>query len=134
VDEDGRVFPVLHRTLFVLACAEKGVIVLVLVYVDDMLCATNDESAKPELFTRLDEKYGIKDQGELTEYFSVRAQSDDEKITIMQGKYAREILTKFGYENARLVGNPLETRQGWSQWRRPRLLIAVLTTDLQSGC
>ncbi|KAE9067911.1 hypothetical protein PF010_g27277 [Phytophthora fragariae] len=35
---------------------------LVLVYVDDILVATDDEAKKCELFEALDKAYGIKDQ------------------------------------------------------------------------
>ncbi|OWZ19332.1 Copia type Polyprotein [Phytophthora megakarya] len=66
---------------------EGQTITLVLIYVDDIMVATNSEDHKCKLFEKLDEVYGIKDQG----------------------KYAREILDTFGYENAHAVGNPMET-------------------------
>ena len=47
-------------------------ITLVLVYVDDILCATNIEAAKTDLFTKLNVSYGIKDQGVLSEYLGVQ--------------------------------------------------------------
>ena len=40
-------------------------IVLVLVYVDDILCVTNDERDNLEFFKQLDDQYGMKDYGEL---------------------------------------------------------------------
>ncbi|GMF42036.1 unnamed protein product [Phytophthora fragariaefolia] len=46
---------------------EAEPIVLVLVYVDDIVVATNNETEKCNLFNELDEAYGIKDQGSLDE-------------------------------------------------------------------
>jgi len=81
---------------------------LVLIYVDDILVATNDEEGKKELFADLDKAYGIKDQGLLTDYLGVEVEQTADRITIRQSKYAREILEQFSYENAHAVGNPKE--------------------------
>ena len=90
---------------------KDGEITLVLVYVDEILCATNIESVKADLFAKLHVSYGIKDRGVLSEYLGVQVKVDASKIKISQGVYAREILDKFGFSDAHAVGNPLETRQ-----------------------
>ncbi|KAE9281523.1 hypothetical protein PR003_g27655 [Phytophthora rubi] len=80
-----------------------------IVYVlDDILVATNNEEFKTQLFQELNDAYGIKDQGLLTSYLGVEVDQTPEAITIRQGKYAREILAKLGYEQAHSVGNPME--------------------------
>jgi hypothetical protein len=84
-------------------------IMLVLVYVDDILVATDDEAKKCELFEALDKADGIKDQGLLTSYLGVEVEQTADRVTIRQTKYAREILETFGYLNAHAVGNPMET-------------------------
>ncbi|OWZ02497.1 Copia type Polyprotein [Phytophthora megakarya] len=68
----------------------------VLIYVDDILVATNREDFKVKLFSDLDEVYGIKDQGLLSQYLGIKVSQTSTKITIRQEKYAREILQKFG--------------------------------------
>ncbi|KAE9310895.1 hypothetical protein PR003_g20157 [Phytophthora rubi] len=88
---------------------EEETIVYVLVYVDDIFVATNDESYKEQLFKDLNDAYGLKDQGRLTQYLGVEVEQTHESIKISQGKYAREILEKFGYQDAHAVGNPMET-------------------------
>ena len=60
----------------------NGIIVLVLVYVDNILCATNDESENLEFFHLLDYQYGMKGQGELTEYLSVHVMVKEDSISI----------------------------------------------------
>ncbi|KAG3062131.1 hypothetical protein PI124_g22722 [Phytophthora idaei] len=82
---------------------------LILVYVDGIMVATNNELEKKKLFEELDSAYGIKDQGLLTEYLGIEVEQTASSTTIRQSKYAREILAEFGYEQAHAVGNPMET-------------------------
>jgi hypothetical protein len=83
-------------------------IMYVLVYVDDILVATNNEQCKVELFEELDKAYGIKDQGLLKEYLGIEVEQTATHIKVGQSKYAREILEKFGYSEAHAVCNPME--------------------------
>ncbi|POM69827.1 Integrase catalytic core protein [Phytophthora palmivora] len=87
---------------------ENDKIMYVLVYVDDLLVATNQEHYKTELFTELNKAYGTKDQGLLSQYLGVEVEQTESQIKIKQSKYAKEILTKFGYLNAHAVGNQME--------------------------
>ncbi|KAE9043136.1 hypothetical protein PR003_g18424 [Phytophthora rubi] len=84
-------------------------IMLVLLYVDDTMVATNSEEDKCQLFKVLDEAHGIKDQGLLKEPLGIEVKQTEDSITIRQRKYVRDILETFGYENAHTVGNPMET-------------------------
>ncbi|GMF56969.1 unnamed protein product [Phytophthora fragariaefolia] len=84
-------------------------IMYALVYVDDILAATNDEVYKEQLFKDLNNAYGLKEQGLLKQYMGVEEEQTSESIKINQGKYVREILEKFGYQNAHAVGNPMDT-------------------------
>ncbi|GMF44976.1 unnamed protein product [Phytophthora fragariaefolia] len=88
---------------------EGETIMYVLGYVDDILAATNDEAYKEQLFKHLNNAYGLKDQGLLKQYLGVEVEQTRESIKINQGKYAREILKQFRYQNAHAVGNPMET-------------------------
>ncbi|KAJ0392560.1 hypothetical protein ATCC90586_009433 [Pythium insidiosum] len=84
-------------------------IVLLLVYVDDVVCATDDEEFKSTLFRDLDNAYGLKDQGHLTEYLGVQVVQSDNGVFLHQKKYSMNILSKFGYLDANKCGNPMET-------------------------
>ncbi|GMF24181.1 unnamed protein product [Phytophthora fragariaefolia] len=88
---------------------EGEMIMYVLVYVDDILAATNDEAYKEQLFKDLNNACGLKDQGLLEQYLGVEVEQTSESIKINQGKYTREILETFGYQNAHAIGNPMET-------------------------
>ena len=76
-----------------------------LVYVDDILVATNNELCKELLFNKLNSTYGIKDQGLLTQYLGIGIDQTKEHITIRQSKYVRDILHIFGYEIAHARAN-----------------------------
>ena len=52
-------------------CACGDTVVYILVYVDDILIATNNVDYKKNLLYDLNNAYGIKDQGLLTQYLDV---------------------------------------------------------------
>lgn len=67
---------------------DDKMIILVLVHVDDVLCATNDAILSQKLFEYLDDEYGLKDQGDLSEYLGVEVMHSDKEIVISQRNYA----------------------------------------------
>ena len=60
------------------------------------------------ILLELNDAYGIKDQGLLTNYLGIEINQNEEQIAIKQRQYTREILTKYGYLNAHAVENPME--------------------------
>ncbi|KAE8991153.1 hypothetical protein PR002_g20940 [Phytophthora rubi] len=88
---------------------DGDVIMLILVYVDNITVATNSEESKCGFLQELDKAYGIKDQGLLSEYLGIEVEPTPDSITLRQGKYTREVLEAFGYNNAHDVGNSMET-------------------------
>lgn len=52
--------------------SEGGTIGIMLVYVDDVICATNNESWKSMFFGELNRKYGLKDLGHLHNYLGIQ--------------------------------------------------------------
>ena len=89
-------------------CFHGNTIVYVLVSVDDILIATNNADYKMSLMNDLNDDDVIKDQGLLTQYLGIEVKQTETQITICQGKYAKEILRKFGYDKTHAVGNPME--------------------------
>ncbi|GAB9477602.1 hypothetical protein Gpo141_00014705, partial [Globisporangium polare] len=83
---------------------------LVLVYVDDILCATKNGSFKKSLFRDLDAEYGLKDQGLLGQYLGIEVIQNDEEIIIHQQKYCTQVLERFGFGGTEThkCGNPVE--------------------------
>ncbi|KAE9042308.1 hypothetical protein PR002_g3993 [Phytophthora rubi] len=77
-----------------------GVVAILLVYVDDLIRATNNESWKVVFFEDLNGKYGIKDQGRLREYLGIQVDWTEEGVFLHQTKYAKDVLKQFGYGDA----------------------------------
>jgi hypothetical protein len=84
-------------------------VVLLLTYVDDVVCATDDEAFKIKLFDDLDKAYGLKDQGRLTDFLGIEVAQTEEGVFINQQKYAKDVLLKLGYDEANKCGNPMES-------------------------
>ncbi|GMF51657.1 unnamed protein product [Phytophthora fragariaefolia] len=84
---------------------EDGTVALVLVYVNDVLCATNNENFKSKLFEDLNAAYNLKDQGEPSEYLGFEVKQSSDEIFISQRKYTRGVLVKCGYESAILLSS-----------------------------
>lgn len=55
-----------------------GEFAIVLLYVDDILCATKNEEFKKKMFNQLNEDYGLKDQGLLNTYLGIEVEQNDQ--------------------------------------------------------
>ncbi|OWZ09437.1 LOW QUALITY PROTEIN: Integrase, catalytic core protein [Phytophthora megakarya] len=85
------------------------ILVLLMIYVDDVICATNCENFKVTLFNDLNEKYGIKDLGLLHEYLGVEIVMNKQGAFIQQKKYCEHLLERFGMADAHGCRSPMET-------------------------
>ena len=65
-------------------CFHGNTIVYVLVYVDDILIATNNADYKMSLMNDLNDDDVIKDQGLLTQYLGIEVKQTETQITICQ--------------------------------------------------
>ncbi|POM64022.1 Integrase catalytic core protein [Phytophthora palmivora] len=59
----------------------NGKFALVMIYVDDILCATKNEAFKIEMFGKLDRNYGPKGQGLLNKYLGAEQNSDGDEYS-----------------------------------------------------
>lgn len=62
-----------------------------------------------EFFADLNTKYSIQDQGRLHNYLGIQVETENEGMRIHQTKYAKEVLERFGFENARGSRSPMAT-------------------------
>ncbi|KAE9336562.1 hypothetical protein PR003_g12450 [Phytophthora rubi] len=86
-----------------------GVTAILLLYVDDIILASNDEQFKVAMFQKLDQAFGIKDQGILHDFLGVQVEITEEGIKLHQTKYAQQILDRFGFSEAQGCRTPMET-------------------------
>ncbi|POM65144.1 Integrase catalytic core protein, partial [Phytophthora palmivora] len=90
--------------------SENDTIAFVLVYVDDLICASNSEDFKCGIFDKLGKDYGIKDLGLLHKYLGIRVRQSDGEITIDQQHYAEKVLARFGLnKESNSSAIPMET-------------------------
>ncbi|GJV63463.1 putative ribonuclease H-like domain-containing protein [Tanacetum coccineum] len=87
---------------------QKGDILLVHVYVDDIIFG----STNTELCTRFEklmkEKFQISSMGELTFFLGLQVQQKKDGIFISQDKYVAEILKKFNYTDVKSASTPVD--------------------------
>lgn len=83
--------------------------VIVAVYVDDIVIATETTKKMKEIKAALSNRFDMKDLGELKSFLGVHVKQDAQKIWIGQPGYTAKILDKFGMENSKPVTTPVET-------------------------
>nr|GFA23363.1 hypothetical protein [Tanacetum cinerariifolium] len=90
---------------------QKGDILLVQVYVDDIIFrSTNKELCKA--FEKLmKDKFQMSSLGELTFFLELQVKQKDDGIFISQDKYVAEILRKFGFIYVKSASTPIETEK-----------------------
>ncbi|KAJ8537304.1 hypothetical protein ON010_g13293 [Phytophthora cinnamomi] len=87
-----------------------GEFVIVLLYVDDILCATKNEEFKKKMCNQLNEDYGLKDQGLLDTYLGIEVEQNSNSIKVHQTKYCEQILERFEFSEAHPSRIPMETK------------------------
>lgn len=94
---------------------ENGSFIVLLVYVDDIILASNDLNSISELKTFLDNKFRIKDLGNLKYFLWLEVARSSKSITLCQRKYALDILQDSGFLAVKSVAFPMEQNVKFSK-------------------
>jgi histone deacetylase 1/2 len=86
-----------------------GVVVYMLVYVDDIVLAGSSESAVEKLVATLSGSFPIKDLGRLDYFLGIEAAYSSEGMVLTQHKYALDLLHRANMEQCRPVTTPMST-------------------------
>lgn len=85
-------------------------VVLLSIYVDDGIAATNDEKLYREFLTALRKDFELSDQGKLNWYLGVSVTQDlaNKLTTLSQERYVKDVLERLGMTGATPVSTPME--------------------------
>lgn len=81
------------------------------IVVDDMLMATNDEDFRTGVETRLDQKFKIKAFGDVKSYIGLDIEQTDSYIKLTQSEYIDRLLERFGMLGCKPAKTPAKTTQ-----------------------
>ncbi|GKE14175.1 putative ribonuclease H-like domain-containing protein [Tanacetum coccineum] len=99
----------IDKTLFIRR--DKGDILLVQVYVDDIIFGSTKKSLCTEFEKMMHKKFQMSSMGELTFFLGLQVKQKEDGIFISQDKYVTEILKKFGFSDVKTASTPMETHK-----------------------
>ncbi|GKB11375.1 putative ribonuclease H-like domain-containing protein [Tanacetum coccineum] len=90
---------------------DKGDILLVQVYVDDIIFDSTKKSLCIEFEKKMHKKFQMSSMGELTFFLGLQLKQKEDGTFISQDKYVTEILKKFGFTDVKIANTPMETQK-----------------------
>nr|GEU60343.1 uncharacterized mitochondrial protein AtMg00810-like [Tanacetum cinerariifolium] len=99
----------IDQTLFIKK--QKGDILLVQVYVDDIIFGSTNKKLCKAFEKLMKDKFQMSYMGELTFLLGLQVKQKDDVIFISQDKYVAEILKKFGFTDVKSAGTPIKTEK-----------------------
>ncbi|GJT44732.1 putative ribonuclease H-like domain-containing protein [Tanacetum coccineum] len=99
----------IDKTLFIKK--DKGDILLVQVYVDDIIFGSTKKSLCVEFEQMMHKRFQMSSMGELTFFFGLQVKHKDDGIFISQDKYVADILKKFDFSTVKTVSTLIETNK-----------------------
>ncbi|GJV00069.1 putative ribonuclease H-like domain-containing protein, partial [Tanacetum coccineum] len=99
----------IDKTLFIRR--DKGDILLVQVYVDDIIFGSTNKKLGIAFDKLMHEKFQMSFMGELTFFLGLQVQQKKDGIFISQDKYVAKILKKFGFTEVKTASTPIETQK-----------------------
>ncbi|GJS95429.1 putative ribonuclease H-like domain-containing protein [Tanacetum coccineum] len=90
---------------------DKGDILLVQVYVDDIIFGSTKNSLCVEFEQMMHKKFQMSSIGELTFFLRLQVMQKDDGIFISQDKYMADILKKFDFVTVKTTSTPIETNK-----------------------
>ncbi|GJY51183.1 putative ribonuclease H-like domain-containing protein [Tanacetum coccineum] len=99
----------IDKTLFIKK--DRGDILLVQVYVDDIIFGSTKKSLCVEFEQMMHKRFQMSSMGELTFFLGLQVMQKDDGIFISQDKYVADILKKFDFVTVKITSTPIETNK-----------------------
>ncbi|GJZ72492.1 putative ribonuclease H-like domain-containing protein [Tanacetum coccineum] len=96
----------IDQTLFIKR--QKGHILLVQIYVDDIIFGSTKQELCDEFEKLMKDKFQMSSMGELTFFLGLQIKQKKNGIFINQDKYVHEILRKFNYSDVKTASTPTD--------------------------
>ncbi|GJT56756.1 putative ribonuclease H-like domain-containing protein [Tanacetum coccineum] len=96
----------IDQTLFIKK--QKGDILVVQIYVDDIIFGSTMEELCTEFEKLMKDKFQMSSMGKLTFFLGLQVQQRKDRIFISQDKYVHEILRKFNYTDVKTASTPVD--------------------------
>lgn len=80
----------------------------VIIYVDNILIISNDDSEMSKLKNHLKSKFDVRDLGDVKDCLGLEFTRSKKEITVRQRGYICDVLNRFGMFNCKPVSTPLE--------------------------
>jgi histone deacetylase 1/2 len=90
---------------------KHGVIVFVLIYVDDIIVASSSSRATTGLLHSLKQDFALKDLGELHYFLGIEVNKVSDGLVLTQDKYASDLLKRVNMSGCKPVSTPLSTSE-----------------------
>ncbi|GJS31403.1 putative ribonuclease H-like domain-containing protein [Tanacetum coccineum] len=100
---------IIDKTLFIKK--DKGDILLVQVYVDDIIFGSTKKSLCTEFESLMHKRFQMSSMRELTFFLGLQVKQKDDGIFISQDKYVADILKKFDFSSVKTASTLLETNK-----------------------
>ncbi|GJV46382.1 putative ribonuclease H-like domain-containing protein [Tanacetum coccineum] len=118
----------IDKTLFIRK--DKGDILLIQVYVDDIIFGSTKKSLCDEFEGLMHKKFQMSSMGEHTFFLGLQVQQKKDGIFIIQDKYVADILKKFNFATVKTTSTPMEPNKALikdeeADTSRPDIMFAV---------
>nr|GEV10822.1 hypothetical protein [Tanacetum cinerariifolium] len=90
---------------------QKGDILLVQIYVDDIIFRSTNKELCQAFEKLIKEKFQMSSMGKLTFFLGLQVKQKKDRIFISQDKYVDEILRKFGLTEGKSASTPIDTKK-----------------------
>ncbi|GKC00393.1 putative ribonuclease H-like domain-containing protein, partial [Tanacetum coccineum] len=107
--ENGYIRGTIDKTLFIKK--DRGDILLVQVYVDDIIFRSTKKSLYVEFEQMMHKRFQMSSMRELTFFLGLQVQQNEDGIFISQDKYVADILKKFDFTTVKAASTPIETNK-----------------------
>jgi hypothetical protein len=82
----------------------------ILIWVDDIIIASNDQKGTQKIKQELMSKFRMKDLGKLKNFLGIEFEDKDNEIVMKQTKYLMKVLQRFGMEECKAKDTPCEMK------------------------